>query len=475
MSSPQELVAFWNACKGYPGPLTAGTVVDLGVTFLGGTKKLFVRESYEKMLPILVSQLENQAHPRVLVRGTPGIGKTHFGLFLLLYYARQNATVVYQNGPMNTCYLFSPTVVYTSQGVEVGVFGEHLKGDTIYLVDSFTPNIATVRSILLTSPRKGIWDDFYKHSTSLFMPIWSWDEMELLRSLLYPSLGTTQVKEKYDRWGGVPRYVLEFFGDEEKQKKLDAVINSSDLEMIEKAVGETDGAQGTSHLLVHMVVLDDSTFQSKTHRFASDYVCKSVFDRLLQGQREKFVAFLRGIRDLGEAGGMRGHMFEPWAHKLLLQGGKFQVRNLRTGDRDTLTLPGLQLKQFESLNDVADCDKSTYCVPVSKRFEAIDSFIKPDKVFQMTVSKTHPCKMRGLEDVVKILNHDSSNSSSNSSTSRRKKPKLEPHTVRLYFVVPKEIFSTIGIQLYANSDKEKSPRKNQDFPGVEQWALMIEI
>jgi hypothetical protein len=64
-------------------------------------------------------------------------------------------------------------------------------------------------------------------------------------------------------------------------------------------------------------------------------------------------------------------------------------------------------------------------------FESVDSFIKPNLLFQMTGAKDHPCKQTGLRDVLNILGN--------------------PLNPELYSVVP-DRFDTFTYQLVVNHE-----------------------
>jgi hypothetical protein len=49
------------------------------------------------------------------------------------------------------------------------------------------------------------------------MSIWDLSELEECRSLVYPSMAACDVRSRYGRWGGLPRYVLEKTSDDDQR------------------------------------------------------------------------------------------------------------------------------------------------------------------------------------------------------------------------------------------------------------------
>lgn len=86
------------------------------------------------------------------------------------------------------------------------------KKDTLYLVDAVVPMIVDAPTILVTSPRRIIYDDFCRkrssNGTPLYMPIWRWDELLKLHEFCFSHELVTTLKKVYTRWGGIPREVM---------------------------------------------------------------------------------------------------------------------------------------------------------------------------------------------------------------------------------------------------------------------------
>ena len=66
-------------------------------------------------------------------------------------------------------------------------------------------------TVLLSSPERNRYKEFLKllKSTTLYMPLWTDDEIEACRSVLHPHLSIDFVQSLQLKWGNIPRYVLE--------------------------------------------------------------------------------------------------------------------------------------------------------------------------------------------------------------------------------------------------------------------------
>lgn len=101
-------------------------------------------------------------------------------------------------------------------------------------------------------------------------------------------------------------------------------------------------------------------------------------------------------------------------------------KSLPCSSRYTMNLPGdLTTFLYSSHNTDFQAAENRYFCPVSKPFEPVDSFIKPNLLFQMPGAEDHPCK---LLDVLQILGN--------------------PQERNLYFVKPPDRFANFTYQSY---------------------------
>jgi hypothetical protein len=78
------------------------------------------------------------------------------------------------------------------------------------------------KALLFVSPGTQRTDQFEKSCQVLkvYMPIWDLEELEQCQERLYRHISKELMLELYTRWGGVPRFVLQYALDEGQQAKL---------------------------------------------------------------------------------------------------------------------------------------------------------------------------------------------------------------------------------------------------------------
>ena len=159
-----------------------------------------------------------------------------------------------------------------------------------------------------------------KGFSEYFMSTWSLDELEECRRLLYPDMKANDVEERYDRWGGLPRYVLEKINDSE-QKRLSSAIARSSVQLVREAVVGCSLLPSVSDLLLHTVV--DDNFEDTRTEWASPWVCERFLEKALATEKESLISFVRVARG-PELGVLRGLLWEGLCHGRLAQGGTFR-------------------------------------------------------------------------------------------------------------------------------------------------------
>ncbi|KAJ3095801.1 hypothetical protein HDU96_001034, partial [Phlyctochytrium bullatum] len=402
------ITAFWAAFTNYSDTIEANTVVQLpeNVFILGnysiGTS-MYIRPCYPGLFQTSLAIVQSADIQHLIILGNPGIGKTYFGYFLLLQLARSGATVVYESASLEgSLFLFTPNRVF--KGTRFAMFDILMDSKTFYIVDGMEPlRAAAAKTILLSSLRKDIWHQFSKGPCDLrYMPVWSREEIFACRSMLYPSLSEDLVEDLYSKWGGIARYVLKFALVEEQQARLKEALDVSNIDAVVQSFGGTGEKADASSRLIHRSVRDG--FHSGPYQFASAYVVDEIYSRVYAKDREHLIRFLSATQGIGDTGQLRGILFEKHAHTVLANGGSFKIRDLQTRQESTLQLPDDLTTFMYSCNDAEfQAAQNRYFRPVSKIFESVDSFIKPNLLFQMTGAKDHPCKQTGLRDVLHIL------------------------------------------------------------------------
>ena len=455
------LLNFWTAFTNYSNPLEENTVVQLpeNVFILGKESigsSIYIRPCYPKLLETTLAIVESAETRHLIILGNPGIGKTYFGYFLMLHLARSGATVIYESFLVRgLMYLFTPHGVYKGNRIQ---FDEFLAlRTTFYIVDGMTPVDVDARTILLTSLRREIWHQFSKTSCDLrYMPVWSKEELFSCRSMLFSSIPEAVVENLYLKWGGIARYALKLALVEEQQALLNEALDISNIDSVVESFGGSGAKADASSRLIHRSVRDG--FHSGPYQFASAFVVDEIYSRVYVKDRDHLIRFLSATQGIGETGQLRGTLFEKHAHTVISKGGSFKIRDLQTAQERTLELP-LDFTIFLYSSNDSEFQNAFNCYfrPVSKIFESVDSFIKPNLLFQMTGAKDHPCKQTGLRDVLEILGNP-----------------LKPE---LYFVVPPDRFASFKYQSYHGTDGKVLSQKGivANVRKLSQFVLTFEL
>ena len=286
---------------------------------------------------------------------------------------------------------------------------------------------------MFSSPKRDNYKDLLKlhFATARYMPVWSYDEIEQCRSLLFEATVTAaKARELFVRWGGVPRYVLEKAHDKTTQQSLGRALSLAKFSVLQDAAGSLDVADTNSHKLMRINVDDD--YEQADTTFASDFIADRVISGASTERLKEMTAFLVGSQDFGALGALRGHLFEAFAHDAILRGGDFEVRSLGnslTGP-PTVTFSQSTKKWFGALDELKDFGELDYCRPISKNFGVVDAIRMPCSLLQMTVSATHGINEQLLGNLLNSL--------------------AEASEYVLYFVVPDAVFDRFNVNFKAS-------------------------
>ena len=316
--------------------------------------------------------------------------------------------------------------------------------------------------LVLSSPKRDNYKNVLKAvgATIRFMPVWSWEEIEACHTLLYADdleRPLSEVRAAFERWGGIPRFVLEKLRDEAAQQSLQEALHTADVDVIRKSVGQIDAATEASHRILHIVT--QQPFVSKSIAFGSAYIRDRLAELLFSQQRQAVSDFLIGSASSPQLAGVRGDLFEAYAHRILSSGGEFRVRSLDDGVEKTWQVQRCVGTHFvRNPPDLAQCPSNLhYCQPVTRNFPAVDAVMLPGSMFQMTVSLTHSIKYAALKSVLENM--------------------PDCPTYDLYFVIPEDIFPNFASQPIFHSDDETKTVTALDarVRRVKQWALCIRL
>ena len=470
------------------GNLNVGAFVDFGAIHIMGDRdlgtKLFIRSCYVDLFPLIEAEI-NQGK-RALVLGTPGIGKSHLGFMILLVLVQRGETVVLQALGEESRILFSPQGVQRSVSLSTGFEDQLRTHTTYYIVDGMAPEKFAAKTILLSSPRADTWDKIVKFSgTFFYVPVWTLDELKTCRAQLFdPQVSEPLLLDLYGKWGGIPRFVLQYANEETQQKLLLQAIDASKTQTLGEIRQALKTPKDMSHKVVHYIPTPH--YRDYTLAFASEYVAEKIYDQMNEKILEDVRAFLGGSMGLGDFGAARGRVFETYVHYRFERGGTFQARNLATGAVENLIIPpSSNPKVYGNLGEIQALPPMVYARPDKRTAKSIDALMKPNWLFQVTVSDRHPCREDGLADALNAMGITT-------ATLLRLHLVRNPHGLlppfvrvparpppRLYFVVPKDKFPHFGVQSYTDHGDHvlhaASSPQTEIVWKLEQWVLEVSL
>lgn len=434
-------------------PARSTLALPSGCTWFGNQdagSTLYVRDCYEP----LAGRVLNAPNKRCVLLGTPGVGKTMFGLFFLWRVLRGRAApggaIVYQSfdGLCIVLHAALPPAVF--QPTHAHVTQLLLRSDTFYLVDGRVPLAAQCATLLITSPKRAVWAKWktQHHAARLVAPAFTLPELLRCRAACYPQLPEARVRALHARWGGSARFVLAQSSEEEQRvlaAELAASLRTCDLATVFEIIRMADcGDDETPHRLVHMLAVD-AQFVDYTLGFASEYMAARVLCALVSRADAAVRRFIAAAAPAAHMSSLRGHLFEGVALAALAAGARARVRLLLppTTARATPTataaaaaaaaeeeeaLPARRVFEYSTVQQFVDeAPSGALGRPLSGNQATWDALaLDPTQLtlFQVTVSPPgrHGVSAAGLRDLDALL---------------QSRADLR---VRLAFVVPAEIF-----------------------------------
>ena len=473
--------AFYNAARSID---TSGPFLRLlpGVEWpLLGSIPLYVRDCYNGCFNGVLCSFEGlefsgRVARKFIVCGNPGIGKSAFGLYLLIHALRQGRFVVYDAAKLALGYVCGPSGIWSFDHAHLGHLTILNDPRTVFISDSLTPPVVRAFTVLITSPRRDRYWEYYKQGDAamLYFPVFSWEEIQASHATCFPALPIDGVMGRYARWGGIPRYVLEKT-DPAVQGLLDQAVKEVKPSLLLKALGEASDAVPTvSQRLLHIKCrgelenLPSSSFSFYgfgRSELGSAYICDMVWSEVNRVNDMKMRQFLEGTdTEVGSSlSVLRGHVFERLALQTMAAGGTFLVRNLSTGEVQGVEFPAATVREFVTISGLAP-DDTVQWQPRSRSFCALDAILAGRRLANATISTTHPISLTsspsrpGLEAVVSAL-------------------QLGPEaSIPFYWLVPESVFASfVSRQAFTLGGRklDGAPDKHPIAKRVHQFAVCI--
>ncbi|CAB4435540.1 unnamed protein product [Rhizophagus irregularis] len=457
--------------------------------------KLYIRQDYKALYQIINKK---NLDPKFLINGTSGIGKSCFLLYLLvrLLCSSDDVTIIFQTTQSEIFYRFK------GSELDVGNFEDASYylyiPDTWYLVDAKPPMPRLkARTVLAVSPvsykENKDFDEFSKVVVNKYcMSPWIIDELKVCREHIFPSVPEDLMLRLYDKAGGVPRYVIEMPRTLIKQNNddEDAIINQSLKRIDESILFIRDFneflqcfSNNSTYVKISSCIIHrwpDSTYNYDYHslHWASSYIYDTIMSKLEQYRWDKL---LNRIRNDHEPSNARGILFETYVLNIFKRNKNFEIKCLEkteNHDEEQLQISGFEEYTYiRTAEDLSKYNEGNIAIrPTVKNFGAVDLIIMQDKLFQITVSNKHPIKHN---EIVKVIQ--------NMPAFKR------GNKIRLFFVVPDEVYDGFTYQNYvtARDDKDKDKDIDDKDPDdlmfrqvkkmssvlklVEQWALKVDL
>ena len=328
--------------------------------------------------------------------------------------------------------------------------------------------------VLVTSPRRTVYNDFSKGTDFLrWMPVWTWDELEDCRSKSYKQVTRDQLEQIAEITGAIPRLAFSertLAVAQRREQLLRTVTgklphNVQQLNDIIASINQSAGPGDISHRILHVAVVDDSYdakqpmvgYSQPRRQFASEKVENLTLDALVKAQMANTVRIVNGEEGSDEC---RRDVFEAWTHRVLpLANRTYDIKRLDGGapqETEKLTFSASKVRHFFSLKEFSNqpLAPGEYAKPRHRTLGAVDSFMLPGSLFQMTIGEDHIIKGARLLEAMEVFD--------------KKAP------LRLYFVIPPDHWETFKKQSYLNKEAKvykKVPAEITDR--VQQWALLF--
>jgi len=196
------------------------------------------------------------------------------------------------------------------------------------------PQQVSAFTIVTASPDPRHYHQFNKQigNAKYYMPCWTRDEINSILSY-FPNLNIDTVASRFDKYGGIPRYVLT--KTDNWHESLKSAIVATGIEELQRSVGGPELLPSVSHDIFHYNVDSSSEYSCPKVSFASDYIADRITTKLFSRIENKQLDLLWDLANTDQTlASFRGHLLEAYAHKVLQGNGTWKLCAL-TGNKQT--------------------------------------------------------------------------------------------------------------------------------------------
>lgn len=225
-------------------------------------------------------------------------------------------------------------------------------------------------------------------------------------------MDATVVKERWEKWGGIPRFVFS-----KDQLGLEADLRKAlagmDLSLIDKYLRTPEISEGDQKTVSHKVfqyrIVDDS-FRECELDFASPQIARAVIDGKAEADYRALIGHYEQMRRSEWQGAYVGHLWEHLCHKILPAGIQegYQLEPLSDVRSKTRRIikEGIAVGIGSMVDMSALLQAGEYFQPAAPNFPVVDAALMEGNFvygFQMTVASSHPPKAREAAELLESM------------------------------------------------------------------------
>ena len=435
--SPAESAAFDNITNLYssllvaevePIPSSSSGLIKLPKGVLWpqlGAEPLFVRDFYQGLYEGPLESLDPSCKSKTrkfIVRGNEGIGKSAFGAYLLWRAVKAGRTVVYTSDKMRASFVFHSNghvETFGTQDFERRTWNVLEHASTVFICDGILPPVVNAFTVLITSPKRERYKEFFKlvDCRMLTVPVFFRHEVKDMLYTCFPQLvpQETFVWERYQKWGGIVRYVLGRL-DVDSQEELASSFTAINLEELFFHLGARaiESEISVSHRLLHLKPIGEGAFGFENSKdvdsyalsrteLASPYVKERVYKDMKKRHYQRLYQVLAQPYNASYSK-LYGDLYEVGAIRRLLNGGTFSSFDCSIGIEGKTVIPRSKRHSFSSAEDLRrlrlshEGGQPNMYVPDRSTFTAVDAVLPGNILVNFTVNVKHELKMYGAEN-----------------------------------------------------------------------------